>query len=215
MSYLKTIEFLVKEVAKKDQEINELGIALDHEVSRCKDLRKISDERLEEVVIKDDQLGDAEANLHWVEEKLAEAKEELKQMTIEKDHWKEEALDYRNRKELEWWSQEKQYKDEIEKLKSSIVSINQDRIKVVGKLEDEVSRYRADYLAESDYVHSQEEEIGKLNRKIQELKDKNSRDWATDFAYQHLKKAYDDNNSYYEERIAKLQVELNHLKNNK
>ena len=200
MSYLETIEFLVKEVAKKEQEVKSLSIALDSKDRLCKDLEKLSDKRLEELVLAGDNLGDAEANLHWVEEKLSE-------MAKEKDLWKSEALEYRD-KEKQWWAEE-------EKLKSNIVSINQDRIKVVGKLEDEVSKYRADYLAEADYVHSQEEEIGKLNRKIQELKDKNSRDWATDFAYQHLKKAYDDNNSYYEERIAKLQVEINHLKNNK
>ena len=166
MSYLETIEFLAQEVAKKDQEIKSLSIALDSKARTFKGLEKVSDKRLEELV----SMGD----------KLTQVREDLKQMTIEKDHWKEEALDYRNRKEPEWWAEE-------EKLKSSIVSINQDRIKVVGKLEDE----------------------------IKELKDKNSREWATDFAYNHLKKAYDDNNAYYEERIAKLQVEINHLKNNK
>lgn len=211
MSYLKMIEFLVKEVAKKDQEIKELGIALDHEVKSlsieldskdklCKELEALSDKRLEELVAKDDAVGDAEANLWWIEDKLSE-------MTKEKDHWKAEALEYRD-KEKQWWAEE-------DKLKSSIVSINQDRIKVVGKLEDEVrdNIVEIDYLA--GYVKEKDEEIRELNEKIKELKDKNSREWATDFAYKHLKKAYEDNNAYYEERIAKLQVEINHLKNNK
>lgn len=200
MSYLETIEFLVKEVAKKEQEVKSLSIALDSKDMLCKDLEKLSDKRLEDLVLKEDELGDAEANLHWIEDKLSE-------MTKEKDLWKGEALEYRD-KERKWWAEE-------EKLKSSIVSINQDRIKVVGKLEDEVSKFRADYLAEADYVIEKEEEIGRLNEKIKELNDKYKDAWATDFAYHHLKKAYEDNNSYYEERIAKLQVEINHLKNNK
>lgn len=196
MSYLKTIEFLVKEVAKKDQEIKSLSIALDSKAGLSKDLEALSDKRLENLVA---------------------VKDELEEMTIEKDHWKAEALDYRD-KEKQWWAEE-------EKLKSSIVSTNQDRIKVVGELEDkikilndEVSKFKADYLAEADYVIEKEEEIGRLNERIQELekfKDKHKDSWATEFAYHHLKKAYDDNNSYYEERIAKLQVELNHLKHNK
>ena len=163
---------LTKELAKRDQEVKSLSIALDSKKGLCKDLEKLSDMRLEELVLAGDNLGDAEANLHWVEEKLSE-------MTKEKDLWKSEALEYRD-KEKQWWAEE-------EKLKSSIVSINQDRIKVVGELED----------------------------KIKSLNDKYSKAWATDFAYNHLKKAYEDNNSYYEERIAKLHVEINHLKNNK
>lgn len=50
--------------------------------------------------------------------------------------------------------------------------------------------------------------------KLTKLNDKYKDAWSTEFAYHHLKKAYEDNNSYYEERIAKLQVEINHLKNN-
>ena len=158
----------------KDREIKSLSIALESKERLCKNPEAISDKRLEELVLKEDELGDAEANLHWLEDKLIE-------MTKEKDLWKSEALEYRD-KEKQWWAEE-------EKLKSSIVSINQDRIKVVGRLEDEVNE-------------------------LMKFKEKH-KDFNIEFAYHHLKKAYDDNNSYYEERIAKLQVELNHLKNNK
>ena len=144
MSYLETIEFLVKEVAKKEQEVKSLSITLDSKAGLSKDLEALSDKRLEN---------------------LLAVKDELEQMTIEKDLWKEEALDYRNRKEPEWWKEEKDYKAELEILRA--------------------------------------------------FKDKHKDSWATEFAYHHLKKAYEDNNSYYEERIAKLQVEINHLKNNK
>lgn len=81
-------------------------------------------------------------------------------------------------------------------------------------LQGKVQEFKAAYLSESDYVVEKEEEIGRLNRKIKELNDKYKDAWSTEFAYHHLKKAYEDNNSYYEERIAKLQVEINHLKNN-
>lgn len=153
MSYLETIEFLVKEVAKKDKEIKSLSIALESKERLCKNLEAISDKRLEELVLKEDELGDAEANLHWIEDKLSE-------MTKEKDLWKSEALEYRD-KEKQWWVEEKELKE------------------------------------------------------LRAFKEKHKDSWATEFAYHHLKKAYDDNNSYYEERIAKLQVEINHLKNNK
>jgi len=123
MDYYKVIEFLVQDVAKKDELIAMLEVKLN-----SSDVKALNDE--------------------------------LKNMTIEKDHWKEEALEYRNEKEPEWWEEKKQYEREIEHLKSSIVSINQDRIKVLSGLEDKLVEH-------------------------------------------------------YEERIAKLQVEINHLKNNK
>ncbi len=151
------------------------------------------------------------------------ANAKLSNTMIELDHWKEEALEYRNEIEPKWWAKEKELyqelekakeindkynievmheqsdlvaelegnlsilEDEIEELKSSIVSINQDRIKVVGELED----------------------------KIKSLNDKYSKSWANEIAYHHLKKVYDEDKSYYENKIAKLQVEINHLKHNK
>lgn len=150
MSYLETIEFLAKEVAKRDQEIKSLSIALDSKERLCKNLEKLSDERLEELVLKDDKIMDAD--------------EMLSEMTKEKDLWKSEALEYRD-KEKQWWAKEKEYKAELEELRK--------------------------------------------------FKNKHKDSWATEIAHHYLKKAYDDNNAYYEERIAKLQVELNHLKNNK
>jgi len=215
MDYLKMIEFLTQELVKRDEAVKQLTDDVDFQKSIVDRLTKLNDKHLADILAKEDAVGDVEANLHDVEDKLV-------QMTIEKDHWKEEALEYRNQREPEWWAKEKQYKAEIEKLKSSIIEINQDRVKVVGNLSDkikslndEVGRFKADYLAEADYVIEKEEEIGRLNEKIKELNDKYKDAWATDFAYHHLKKAYDDNNSYYEERIAKLQVEINHLKHNK
>lgn len=146
MSYLETIEFLVKEVAKKEQEVKSISIALESKTRLCKNLEKLSDERLEELVLKDDKIMDAD--------------EMLSEMTKEKDLWKSEALEYRD-KEKQWWAEEKELKE------------------------------------------------------LRAFKEKYKDSWATEFAYHHLKKAYEDNNSYYEERIAKLQVEINHLKNNK
>ena len=86
----------------------------------------------------------------------------LEHMTTEKDHWKEEALEYRNEIEPKWWDERKQYED-----------------------------------------------------KIKSLNDKYSKSWANEIAYHHLKKVYDEDKSYYENKIAKLQVEVNHLKHNK
>lgn len=121
----------------------------------------------------------------------------LKHMTIEKDHWKEEALEYRNEREPEWWAKEKELKAELKETKE-----------INSKINDKLAETRADYLSESDLVTELEEKIKSLNDKYSKL-------WATDFAYHHLKKVYDEDKSYYEGKIAKLQVEINHFKNNK
>jgi uncharacterized coiled-coil DUF342 family protein len=111
----------------------------------------------------------------------------LNTKTIENDHWKEEALEYRNKIEPKWWDDEGKLKDEIlhYKVKADL-------------FEAKMNEYRVSYLSESDYVHEKEEEIGKLNTKIQSLM-----------------KEYKDIESFYETKVAKLQVDINHLKNNK
>ena len=121
----------------------------------------------------------------------------LEHMTIEKDHWKEEALEYRNERAPEWWAQEKELKTELKETKE-----------INSKINDKLAETRADYLSESDLVVELEEKIKGLN-------DKYSKAWATDFAYRHLKKDYDSIQEYYEERIAKLKVEITHFNNNK
>jgi hypothetical protein len=115
----------------------------------------------------------------------------LEQMTIEKDHWKEEALEYRNEIEPKWWDKEKELYEELEKAKE----IN--------------DKYNIEVL------HEQSDLVAELEEKVKSLNDKYSKAWANDFAYHHLKKVYDEDKSYYENKIAKLQVEINHFKNNK
>jgi len=90
MSYLQTIEFLVKEVAKKDQEIKSLSIAVDSKSTLVKDLEALSDKRLEYLVAKRDEAEDLEATLELTEHRLNKT-------IIEKDHWKEEANKYKSR----------------------------------------------------------------------------------------------------------------------
>lgn len=141
MDYLKIIEFLVKEVAEKDEKLK----ALDG----------------------------------------VEAK--LKTRTIENEHWKEEALEYRNKLEPKWWDDEGKLKDEVEHYKAK-----------ADGFEAKMNEYRVSYLTESDYVHDKEEEIVNLNYKIHSLM-----------------KEYKDIESFYETKVAKLQVDINHLKNNK
>ena len=204
MDYLKMIEFLSQELIRKDDAVNSLRNDVDYQKSIVDRLTKLNDKHLADIIAKEDAVGDAEANLHWVEDELNKMtqlkdkylgdlniwkdeldsccnqlrlykdelrlhKDELKEMTIEKDHWKAEALEYRNEREPEWWDEEEKYKAEI---------------KVLNK---ELNRMR---IATEEH-------------------------WATDFAYHHLKKEYDSIKDYYEERIAKLQVEINHFKNNK
>ena len=158
MSYLKTIEFLVKEVAKANEQIESLT-------------RKAEDDK--SVM---DRLGDFH-DKHF--EDAMSAKEELKQMTIEKDHWKEEALEYRD-KESDWWAKEKDYKAKIK------------------GLSDAVDRFKSDYLSEADLVS--------------ELEDKLS---LTEKRYKSLIEQFKLSDNRYQDKIAELQLEINHLKNNK
>ena len=45
------------------------------------------------------------------------ANAKLSNTMIELDHWKEEALEYRNEIEPKWWAKEKELYQELEKLK--------------------------------------------------------------------------------------------------
>ena len=64
-------------------------------------------------------------------------------------------------------------------------------------------------------IKSRKDMIVLLTKELDRMKKDSEDSWATEFAYNHLKKEYDSIKDYYEERIAKLQVEINHFKNNK
>ena len=148
MDYLKMIEFLTQEIVKRDDAVKKLTEDVDWQKSIVDRLTKLNDEHLGDLNIYKNEL-DSCCN------QLRLCKEDLKEMTIEKDHWKAEALEYRNEREPEWWSKEEQYKEEIKSRKDTIVLLTK-----------ELDRMKTD-------------------------------------------------KDYYEERIAKLQVEINHFKNNK
>lgn len=119
------------------------------------------------------------------------ANAKLSNTMIELEHWKEEALEYRNEIEPKWWAKEKELYQELEKAKE----IN--------------DKYNIEVL------HEQSDLVAELEEKVKSLNDKYSKAWANEIAYHHLKKVYDEDKSYYENKIAKLQVEVNHLKHNK
>lgn len=119
------------------------------------------------------------------------ANAKLSNTMIELEHWKEEALEYRNEIEPKWWAKEKELYQELEKAKE----IN--------------DKYNIEVL------HEQSDLVAELEEKVKSLNDKYSKAWANEIAYHHLKKVYDEDKSYYENKIAKLQVEINHLKHNK
>jgi chromosome segregation ATPase len=116
MSYFKMVEFLVKEVAKANEQIESLTRKAEDDKSVIDRLGKVHDKYFSEA---------------------KSAKSDLAEMAFERDDWKEDALRYREK--------EKQYWEEIDDLKSKIVSINQDRIKVVGELEDELKLTKKRY----------------------------------------------------------------------
>jgi len=162
MSYFKMVEFLVKEVAKANEQIESLTRKAEDDKSVIDRLCKVHDKYFSEA---------------------KSAKADLEEMTIEKDHWKEEALEYRD-KESNWWKEEKQYKDTIKGLSdeladvgSKIVDVNQHRIRVVGELEDELTLTKKRY---QDLI-KQNKEVEAINKDV----------------------------------IKGLQLEINHLKNNK
>ena len=220
MDYYKVIEFLVQDVAKKDELIAMLEAKLNSH-----DVKVLNDE--------------------------------LKNMTIEKDHWKAEALEYRNEKEPEWWAEEKKYKAEIEGLKSSkdnsmvriatyMSSTEQEVSDAVdefnslfdgeyftyrewvddavyridgfiskNKLEDTDMLMDFEIIEELDAdveLYKYKEEIGahmrKINTLCSELESANNR-------YRNLLDSVKGSDKAYQDKIEALQLEINHLKNNK
>lgn len=220
MYYYKVIEFLVQDVAKKDELIAMLEAKLNSH-----DVKVLNDE--------------------------------LKNMTIEKDHWKAEALEYRNEKEPEWWAEEKKYKAEIEGLKSSkdnsmvrIATYMSGTEQEVSDAVDEFnSLFDGEYFTYREWVddavyridgfisknkledtdmlmdfeiieeldadvelYKYKEEIGahmrKINTLCSELESANNR-------YRNLLDSVKGSDKAYQDKIEALQLEINHLKNNK
>lgn len=197
MSYLKTIEFLVKEVAKANEQIESLT-------------RKAEDDK--SVM---DRLGDFH-DKHF--EDAMSAKEELKQMTIEKDHWKEEALEYRD-KESNWWAKEKEYKAKIKGLIDDFDRLND----TVVRLKRDCLELETNYVCEANIVSELEQELADVKSKVVdvnqhrikvvgELEDKLS---LTEKRYKSVIEQFTLSDKRYQDKIVELQLEINHLKNNK
>jgi len=186
MSYFKTIEFLVKEVAKANEQIESLTRKAEDDKSVIDRLSKLHDKYFSEAKsAKDDlniwkgELDSCSNQLKFAKKDVFELEADLVEMTTEKDHWKEEALEYRD-KESNWWKEEKEYKAKIK------------------GLSDAVDRFRSDYLGEADIVG--------------ELEDKLS---LTEKRYQDLIKQNKEVDAINSDIIRDLQLEINHLKNNK
>lgn len=165
MSYLKMVEFLVKEVTKANEQIESLTRKAEDDKSVIDRLGKVHDKYFSEAKsAKDDldiwkgELDSCSNQLKFAKKEVFELESDLAEMTFERDDWKEDALRYREK--------EKQYWEEIDDLKSKIVSINQDRIKVVGELEDELKLTKKRYEA---LLETNREKDVYINGKIQEL----------------------------------------------
>ena len=123
------------------------------------------------------------------------ANAKLSNTMIELDHWKEEALEYRNEIEPKWWAKEKELYQELEKAKE----IN--------------DKYNIEVLHEqSDFVAELEGNLSILDDKIRALTAELNQ---TKTREKYLKDIINKSDAAYEEKIAKLQVEVNNLKHNK
>ena len=123
------------------------------------------------------------------------ANAKLSNTMIELDHWKEEALEYRNEIEPKWWAKEKELYEELEKAKE----IN--------------DKYNIEVLHEqSDLVAELEGNLSILDDKIRALTAELNQ---TKTRERYLKDIIDKSDAAYENQIAKLQVEVNNLKHNK
>ena len=123
------------------------------------------------------------------------ANAKLSNTMIELDHWKEEALEYRNEIEPKWWAKEKELYQELEKAKE----IN--------------DKYNIEVLHEqSDLVAELEGNLSILDDKIRALTAELNQ---TKTREKYLKDIINKSDAAYEEKIAKLQVEVNNLKHNK
>ena len=186
MSYLKTIEFLVKEVAKANEQIESLTRKAEDDKSVIDRLSKLHDKYFSEAKsAKDDldiwkgELDSCSNQLKYAKKDVFELESDLAEMTTEKDHWKEEALEYRD-KEREWWSKEKEYKAKIK------------------GLSDTANRFKADYLGEADLVGELEDELTLTKKR-----------------YKSLIEQFKLMDKRYQDKIAECQLEINHLKKNK
>ena len=123
------------------------------------------------------------------------ANAKLSNTMIELDHWKEEALEYRNEIEPKWWAKEKELYEELEKAKE----IN--------------DKYNIEVLHEqSDLVAELEGNLSILDDKIRALTAELNQ---TKTREKYLKDIINKSDAAYENQIAKLQVEVNNLKHNK
>ena len=123
------------------------------------------------------------------------ANAKLSNTMIELDHWKEEALEYRNEIEPKWWAKEKELYQELEKAKE----IN--------------DKYNIEVLHEqSDLVAELEGNLSILDDKIRALTAELNQ---TKTREKYLKDIINKSDAAYENQIAKLQVEVNNLKHNK
>ena len=123
------------------------------------------------------------------------ANAKLSNTMIELDHWKEEALEYRNEIEPKWWAKEKELYQELEKAKE----IN--------------DKYNIEVLHEqSDLVAELEGNLSILDDKIRALTAELNQ---TKTREKYLKDIINKSDAAYENQVAKLQVEVNNLKHNK
>ena len=123
------------------------------------------------------------------------ANAKLSNTMIELDHWKEEALEYRNEIEPKWWAKEKELYQELEKAKE----IN--------------DKYNIEVLHEqSDLVAELEGNLSILDDKLRALTAALNQ---TKTREKYLKDIINKSDAAYENQIAKLQVEVNNLKHNK
>ena len=204
MDYLKMIEFLSQELIRKDDAVNSLRNDVDYQKSIVDRLTKLNDKHLADIIAKEDAVGDAEANLHWAED-------ELSKMTQLKDKYLNDLEIYKN--ELDsCGNQLRLCKEDLKEM-----TIEKDHWKAEA-LEYRNEREPEWWSKEEQYneeIKSRKDTIVLLTKDLDRMKKDSEDSWATEFAYSHLKKEYDSIKNYYEERIAKLQVEINHFKNNK
>lgn len=125
----------------------------------------------------------------------SDANAKLSNTMIELDHWKEEALEYRNEIEPKWWDKEKELYQELEKAKE-----------INDKYNIEVLHEQSDLVAELEgNLSILDDKIRALTAELNQAKTREK----------YLIDIVNKSCNAYEEKIAKLQIEINHLKHNK
>ena len=123
------------------------------------------------------------------------ANAKLSNTMIELDHWKEEALEYRNEIEPKWWAKEKELYQELEKAKE-----------INDKYNIEVMHEQSDLVAELEgNLSILDDKIRALTAELNQTKTREK----------YLKDIINKSDAAYENQVAKLQVEVNNLKHNK